>query len=110
FNTAEEIEKRLHDLTTLEFGTRNHFKIAQEFVFHTDPQPSFNKNFELLTANLQSNYRQGYRNVIFADSSRQSERLYAIFEYLEHTQTAHEEKSQGHCQGSYSALCKKKNG
>lgn len=88
FNSAEEIEKRLTNLTTLEFGSHKYFEPATAFAFHTTPQPSFNKNFELLTGNLQSNHQQGFRNVIFADSARQSERLYAIFEDLEKKQGA----------------------
>ena len=43
------------------------------------PQPSFNKNFDMITSNLQANHRQGYHNVIVAGQSTQIERLHDIF-------------------------------
>ena len=43
------------------------------------PQPSFNKNFDLITSNLQGNHRQGYHNVIVAGQATQIERLHDIF-------------------------------
>lgn len=43
------------------------------------PQPSFNKNFDLISSNLQANHRQGYHNVIVAGQATQIERLYDIF-------------------------------
>ena len=43
------------------------------------PQPSFNKNFDMITSNLQANHRQGYHNVIVAGQATQIERLHDIF-------------------------------
>lgn len=47
------------------------------------PQPSFNRNFSLLIANLQENSAAGIRNYIFTDNPKQVERFHAIFEDLE---------------------------
>ncbi len=83
FESSEEIKKRLEKFTVVEFGKRNYFSSTDEFDFHFSPQPSFNKKFELLVENLQSNRKEGIKNILFADSGKQIERLYAIFEDLE---------------------------
>ena len=48
--------------------------------FHTSPQPVFNKNFDLLGANLKENRHKGYHNLILSPSSKQIDRLHAIFD------------------------------
>ncbi len=48
--------------------------------FHTAPQPVFNKNFDLLGANLKENRHKGYHNLILSSSSKQIDRLHAIFD------------------------------
>lgn len=52
----------------------------EKLVFNTTPQPSFNKNFNLLISNLSENHGKGYKNFIFTDNPKQIERFYAIFE------------------------------
>lgn len=83
FDSATIIEEKISGKTTIEFGNRHHFKNSEVFKFAFSPQPSFNKNFDLLIRNLQANHAQKIKNIIFADSSKQVERLYAIFEDLE---------------------------
>lgn len=46
------------------------------------PQPSFNKNFDLLIRNLLENTSGGLQNILFAGSAKQIERFYAIFKDL----------------------------
>ena len=48
--------------------------------FNTKPQPSFNKKFDLLIADLNGHKEQGYTNYIFCASETQSKRFQAIFE------------------------------
>ncbi len=48
--------------------------------FHTLPQPVFNKNFDLLGANLKENRHKGYHNLILSSNSKQIDRLHAIFD------------------------------
>jgi len=48
--------------------------------FNTTPQPVFNKNFDLLGANLKENRHNGYHNLILSSSSKQIDRLHAIFD------------------------------
>lgn len=83
FETPEKIKEHLSHFTTAEFGQRSFYTNATTYSFHTSPQPSFNKNFELLIQNFQQNQKEKIRNLIFADTAKQSERLYAIFEDLE---------------------------
>jgi len=46
------------------------------------PQPSFNKNFDLLIRNLLENTSGGLTNFIFANNAKQVERFYSIFQDL----------------------------
>jgi len=52
----------------------------QKIEFHTKPQPSFNKQFELLIDNLIENQEEGYTNYIFCVSEQQAKRFHDIFE------------------------------
>jgi len=72
--------EQLNNFQTIEFGIKNYFSNATEIEFHTSPQPIFNKNFELLAANLKQNSSEGYTNYILSNNEKQIERLQAIFE------------------------------
>lgn len=50
--------------------------------FHTSPQPSFNKNFELLSKNISQAFEQGYTTYILSDNKAQIERLENIFQSI----------------------------
>lgn len=63
----------------LEFGKHSNSNIGVRFDFHTEPQPVFNKNFELLTDKLLSNNSAGYETFIISESESQIERLRDIF-------------------------------
>jgi len=53
-----------------------------EISFHTRPQPSFNRQFDLLIKDLKSWEAKKYTLYIFAENPRQLERLRTIFEDL----------------------------
>jgi transcription-repair coupling factor (superfamily II helicase) len=65
---------------TVEFGKQFYHSPDKEFGLTMSPQPSFNKNFEILIDDLQKNQKAGKDNFIFAGSPKQIERLYSIFE------------------------------
>ena len=67
----------------VEFGMRFNFKPTAIIEFHTLPQPPFNKNFDLLIENLNSNSAQGITNIIASDNGVQLERLFNIFKDIE---------------------------
>jgi transcription-repair coupling factor (superfamily II helicase) len=54
----------------------------QQLVFDFSPQPSFNKNFELLIRNLEGNSAEGITNLLLSDNPRQIERIHSIFETI----------------------------
>jgi transcription-repair coupling factor (superfamily II helicase) len=66
----------------IETGSGSYFKDAETYVFRTRPQPSFNKNFDMLLGSLEENAKQGYQNLILAANTKQIERIQLIFEDL----------------------------
>ncbi len=83
FDNGSELEEKIRKKTVVEFGRRFYLPSTVTSEFSISPQPSFNKNFPLLISNLQQNQSNKIKNIIFADTARQIERLYAIFEDLE---------------------------
>ena len=80
--TGGEILKSLLDFSTIEFGHDHFFRTAQPVVFNTVPQPSFNKDFNLLFSDLSKNRAEGYSNILVTDNPKQAERLERILEDL----------------------------
>jgi len=83
FINGEDLLKQLLDFTTIEFGRHSHFEAQERLEFAIGPQPLFNKNFDLLIKNLQENSAAGIKNFILAESSKQVERIYTIFEDIQ---------------------------
>lgn len=83
FVSSQAFLKELSSRSIIEFGSRSHFTAAQTFAFQSSSQPSFNKNFELLAANLIGEQQKGYTNFIATDQPRQLERLVSIFEEIQ---------------------------
>ncbi|MCO4813315.1 MAG: transcription-repair coupling factor [Flavobacteriales bacterium] len=69
--------------STIEFGTDRYFKDTQEYQFDFKPQPSFNKNFDIITEDLNLRKKNGYTNLIFSNQPKQIERLEQIFSDME---------------------------
>nr|WP_314560850.1 transcription-repair coupling factor [uncultured Capnocytophaga sp.] len=66
-------------------------KTEKEILFSTTPQPSFNKQFELLIAYLNDKHEEGYQNYILCGTEQQAKRFHDIFEEMDqkvHYQTA----------------------
>ena len=64
----------------IEFGNQSVLNFDKIFQFNFAPQPSFNKNFELLISNLKVNLELKITNLLFADTPKQTERLLSILE------------------------------
>ena len=64
---------------TAEFSKVSVFEEGSCFIFHTEPQPVFNKNFELLSERLLANNLNGYITFIISESQSQIDRLKDIF-------------------------------
>ena len=55
------------------------FDVTHAVHFEAKPQPSFNRNFELLLDRLEANTREGLTNYLFVSDKKQVERFYSIF-------------------------------
>ena len=105
FCNSNLLKKQLLDFNLVEFGSTAFFRnvIAREMkqsvsldeitssqtsriadlVFNIAPQPSFNKQFDLLIENLNSNHNKGYTNYITCVSEQQAKRFHDIFNDVE---------------------------
>ncbi len=80
FATSDLIKKQLLDFTLIEIGDNPLTKADYAIKFDTKPQPSFNKQFDLLINNLNENHEKGYKNYIFCVSEQQAKRFHDIFD------------------------------
>ena len=81
-NQAEFIKKSL-DFSIVELSLKPIYKTKKAFDFHIKPQPSFNKQFDLLLNNLNDNHFNGYKNYLFCSNDAQAKRFHDIFETLD---------------------------
>jgi transcription-repair coupling factor (superfamily II helicase) len=81
FCSSTLLKKQLLDYTLVEFGTQAFFGTNGSVIqFNTSPQPSFNKQFNLLIENLNTNHDKGFTNYIACVSEQQAKRFHDIFE------------------------------
>ncbi|AOW21198.1 transcription-repair coupling factor [Urechidicola croceus] len=66
-------------LVTIENKKITNNTISLSVPFNTSPQPSFNKQFDLLIENLEENSEKGYKNYLFCDNEKQAKRFHDIF-------------------------------
>ena len=81
-NQASFIKKAL-DFTIVETASKPIFKTKKTFEFHIQPQPSFNKQFDLLLNNLSDNHFNGIKNYLFCSNDQQAKRFHDIFATLD---------------------------
>lgn len=77
--TRELLNRTILRYSIIEFGKNFVLPESQTFQFNISPQPSFNKNFELLIKDLHENTNHHIHNLILSDNAKQLERLQAIF-------------------------------
>jgi transcription-repair coupling factor (superfamily II helicase) len=82
FDTPELFKEKLEKHIIVELGNKPYYQPEELITYSTKPQPHFNKNFGLLLDDLFTNQKKAYTNFLFAESAKQSERLYTIFEDL----------------------------
>ena len=82
FVSVNDLLQQMKQYRILEFGSKSFLKQTEKIRFQTKPQPSFNKHFDLLIADLKANTEKGFHNFIFSDNAKQIERFYAIFNDL----------------------------
>ena len=74
------LTKTIDQSSTIEIGNKSVFNQYDTIHFDTLPQPTFNKNFDLLIDDLQQRTKDGYKIYILADQVKQTDRLKAIFD------------------------------
>ncbi|WVK14638.1 transcription-repair coupling factor [Flavivirga abyssicola] len=89
FCNSTLLKKQLLDFTIIEFGTQHifcdseHSEESQTIEYNTTPQPSFNKQFNLLIEDLNTNHNKGFTNYIACVSEQQAKRFKDIFDDVE---------------------------
>ena len=87
FCNSTLLKKQLLDFSIIEFGSTSIMtkigRVVQKVEFKTTPQPSFNKKFDLLIEDLNSNHNKGYTNYIACVSEQQAKRFHDIFDDVE---------------------------
>ncbi|RYJ43791.1 Transcription-repair coupling factor [Flavobacterium beibuense] len=83
FLNQQSFVKRALDFTVVELASKPIFKTQKSFEFYIQPQPSFNKQFDLLLNNLNDNHNNGFKNYLFCSNESQAKRFHDIFESLD---------------------------
>jgi len=68
----------IKEFSTVEFGADTEFESQLTCRFDFSPQPSFNKNFELLREDIIARQKLGFQVLIFSNQPKQLERLEQI--------------------------------
>jgi transcription-repair coupling factor (superfamily II helicase) len=83
FLNGKAFLKAVKKFPVVEFGKRFYFAHAEEVLYGQAPQPSFNKNFDLLIGDLRKNSENDFRNILLSDNPKQSERLFSIIDDIQ---------------------------
>ncbi|WP_111684721.1 transcription-repair coupling factor [Winogradskyella tangerina] len=79
FCNSELLKRQFLEYSLVEFGTNAIFS-NNAISFNTKPQPSFNKQFNLLIEDLNENHDNGITNYIACVSEQQAKRFHDIFD------------------------------
>ena len=89
FVDSDLLKDDLQNFIGVEIGTASNETQKQvqgdEIIFRTKPQPTFNKKFDLLIANLNENHEAGFTNYIFCSTEQQAKRFHDIFDEVDET-------------------------
>ena len=80
YMNPNDIEQEFNHYSIIEWGPNFAFKPDLTCEFDFQPQPSFNKNFDLLREDLINRKANRFENLIFSNQPKQIERLEQIFE------------------------------
>ncbi|RXR24462.1 transcription-repair coupling factor [Flavobacterium stagni] len=75
--------KRADRFSVVELSNQPHFNADKTVPFLMQPQPSFNKQFDLLLNNLGENHFNGFKNYLFCSNENQANRFHDIFEDID---------------------------
>lgn len=80
FINDNTLKEALGKYTVIELGSDTQLHPEKQINFGGKPQPSFNKNFDLLTETFQLNTDKNWKNYVLCSSQKQVERFYSIFD------------------------------
>ena len=83
FLNQKQFLKSALDFSVIELHANAVFKTDKKVEFHIQPQPSFNKQFDLLLNNLSENHFNGYKNYLCCSNENQASRFHDIFEDID---------------------------
>ncbi|MBT8272730.1 MAG: DEAD/DEAH box helicase, partial [Bacteroidia bacterium] len=83
FCDSQLLDSQIRDFNVVEFGSVSRFDPKETITLNVSPQPSFNKQFELLISDLNKNHANGYANYLACVSDQQAKRFHDIFEDVE---------------------------
>lgn len=83
FVNSKTFLKQAINFSVIELNSKPIFKIQESFEFITKPQPSFNKQFDLLMEDLKANRQNGIKNYLFCANEQQAKRFHDIFESMD---------------------------
>lgn len=83
FCNGSILRHQFNEFNLVEFGSSVSFQGTEEIKFDTKPQPSFNKQFDLLIDDLNRNHDQGFTNYIACVSEQQAKRFHDIFDDID---------------------------
>ena len=83
FLNKKSFLKKALDFNVVELGSKAIFNSNKTVEFHILPQPSFNKQFDLLLNNLNDNHFNEIKNYLFCSNEAQAKRFHDIFQTLD---------------------------
>ncbi len=83
FCTGDLIAKQLLDFSLVKIANGKSEQGQNIISFNTLPQPSFNKQFDLLIEDLHENTEKGITNYLYCDNENQAKRFHDIFDDLD---------------------------
>lgn len=76
----ENFTKQILNFQIFELSSRSYFNSLKTINFKTEPQPRFEKQFELLAKTIQENASKNYQTYILSNNEKQLERLKDILQ------------------------------
>lgn len=77
--SPSDFSTQIKSFQIIEFAPRSVFDAVKTYKFNVEPQPAFNKQFDLIAENLKNNEENYYETYILSNNEKQLQRLRDIF-------------------------------
>ncbi|MGC6423179.1 MAG: transcription-repair coupling factor [Flavobacteriaceae bacterium] len=85
FCSAQEWHSTLPNRSVLLFDNAEQLPTQVQLTFQQQPQPAFNKKFDVLVTHLNANHQKGWTNYLCCTNEQQVKRFHDIFQEMEET-------------------------